>query len=233
MNASTDRPPFYAFSSSLLIEKDAVGLGLGLDLDLGVGDLRQDAQLCTLLQNFSNHVQERASRLSVAVEELDRRVNSVDTNADRVLVDYIRSSDYRAMRFDISDHVCRTTDNTVVDHPLVGCSTSTPLNQGEGKAVLDTEQSLREEEYNAIQDGIAALSYFHDQSKSNEYELSDHYFGLEEEGADSAYYYESAKADVFNQRPLPFVIGSKAFMESESGGIGNEDDSSTPSIQDS
>ena len=31
---------------------------------------------------------------------------------------------------------------------------------------------------------------------------------------DNCYYYPAAEADGFNQRPLPFIIGSREFMES-------------------
>jgi hypothetical protein len=55
---------------------------------------------------------------------------------------------------------------------------------------------------------------------------------LEEDDAESPQYYDSAEADVFNQRPLPFIIGSKDFMESQDGGIGSEQDAdSNPSNQ--
>ena len=74
--------------------------------------------------------------------------------------------------------------------------------------------------------GIAALKYFHSHSKSNDkYYESDHYFTLDEEENETPQYYESAEADIFNQRPIPFIIGSKEFMMSQDGGIGSDVDS--------
>jgi len=31
---------------------------------------------------------------------------------------------------------------------------------------------------------------------------------------DNCYFYPAADSDVFNQRPLPFIVGSREFMES-------------------
>ena len=35
---------------------------------------------------------------------------------------------------------------------------------------------------------------------------------------DNCYYYAAAEEDMFNQRPLPFVIGSREFVESLASG---------------
>lgn len=64
---------------------------------------------------------------------------------------------------------------------------------------------------------------------------------MEEEGGDndddSFYYYESSPGDIFNQRPLPFVVGSVEFLESVDGGIGvdehqDEEDSDDDEVDD-
>ena len=41
---------------------------------------------------------------------------------------------------------------------------------------------------------------------------------------ENSYYYPSAEGDVFNQRPLPFIVGSREFMESSSAGLDAAED---------
>ena len=43
---------------------------------------------------------------------------------------------------------------------------------------------------------------------------------------DNCYYYAAAEEDIFNQRPLPFVIGSREFVESlaSNGGSAKKQD---------
>jgi len=85
-------------------------------------------------------------------------------------------------------------------------------------------------EENAINDGMKALSIFYDPVKGRSEGDSpgggeggmDGYFGVEHE-EDDACYYESSPGDVFNQRLLPFVIGSRDFMESTDAGLGPDD----------
>ena len=100
---------------------------------------------------------------------------------------------------------------------------------------------MQKEENDAIQDGIKALSIFHDPSTGANNTIpidpitagadvgigigNNDYFGIEEEeedDEDSFYYYESSPGDVFNQRPLPFIIGSVEFLDSVDGGIGGD-----------
>jgi hypothetical protein len=103
-------------------------------------------------------------------------------------------------------------------------------------------EKLQREEDEAIQQGFMALSIFHDHTapsespapatktnmqhqNSNNYNVSNPYFeeeDLEEDDDDSFYYYESSSGDIFNQRPLPFIIGSMEFWGSVDGGIGGE-----------
>ncbi len=44
----------------------------------------------------------------------------------------------------------------------------------------------------------------------------------DDDDEDSFYYYESSPQDLFNQRPLPFVVGSVEFLNSVDGGIGED-----------
>eukprot|EP00804_Cyclotella_cryptica_P022606 CCRYP_009477-RA/>CCRYP_009477-RA protein AED:0.45 eAED:0.45 QI:0/-1/0/1/-1/1/1/0/131 len=88
---------------------------------------------------------------------------------------------------------------------------------------------LEAEEQAAIRDGMKELSLLFDPKQSTK--ISEN-FGFDDDDdlhayngdddviGDSCYYYPSAKDDAFNQRPLPFIVGSQEFMESSSDGLG-------------
>lgn len=109
---------------------------------------------------------------------------------------------------------------------------------------------LEQEEKSAISDGMKALTLFFD-PKRRVNDSSDNYDNDEDDNGDdgggnnnntkrvspmiimnnaseeeeednNCYYYPSAEEDMFNQRPLPFIIGSREFMESSCVGLGDE-----------
>ena len=100
---------------------------------------------------------------------------------------------------------------------------------------VDPNATIEEEEKSAIQDGMKALSLFYDPKEArqssdgtacfdneplgfdNDDALMDH--GYEDVIGDNCYFYASAEGDVFNQRPLPFIVGSSEFMESSCAGL--------------
>ena len=110
---------------------------------------------------------------------------------------------------------------------------------------------LEAEEQSAIANGMKALSLFFDPKRPNQRSSSNSNTGSGEgsdsnsnsskEGVgpgdnnmvvvdteadiigDNCYFYHSADGDGFNQRPLPFIIGSREFMESSCGGNGDDD----------
>ena len=174
--------------------------------------LQKDAEICSLLQEFSINIQKKVSRLSYSLEVLEQRQSSADSNASKILLDSERMKASNAMWFDITDN-----DGTSAELKAT-------KRNSEGKGRDTDAAALQKEEYDAIRDGISALKYYHHQSKTDNEFGSDHYFNLDEEDAGSPQYYESAESDLFNQRPLPYIIGSKAFMESKDGGIGGEDE---------
>jgi len=212
-------------------------------------NLKADAQLCTLLHDFSIRVQQRSAQLIDAKMELEQKLRITDQAAERVRLKLAHVKAERPIFFQITDDPYNNptavdVSSTMTGHNVtgVGRSTSNSAVSGTGEIIVEpthtdtsdeNEELMRDEEYVAITDGISALKYFHYHSKSaHEYYASDHYFVLEEDDAESPQYYDSAEADVFNQRPLPFIIGSKDFMESQDGGIGSEQDAdSNPSNQ--
>ena len=181
-------------------------------------NLSDDAKLCSFLQEFSIHVQKRALRLSNAVEKLEQKIEETNSNVDSALLEFMTTSDVQVVQYDISDSSCGDEVTRYNSHS----KKIRPFLPAKEQA-QETEQSMRAEEKEAIKDGIEALKYFHD---SSEY-TADHFFGLdeqagdEEDGTESPCYYESSPADIFNQRPLPFIIGSREFIQSNDGGIGS------------
>jgi len=131
-------------------------------------------------------------------------------------------------------------------------NTNGESDQGQKEVAADSScasmsglDKMHREEEEAVRDGIKALSIFHDHSNShsastgsadqNEHPRTPpdhHYFGSigedeaddgeNDDDDDSFYCYESSPGDMFNQRPLPFVIGSTEFLESVDGGIGGD-----------
>jgi len=90
---------------------------------------------------------------------------------------------------------------------------------------------LEREEQSAIADGMKALELFFDPKRPNKSSgdggddggEGDTMIDVEEDIiGENCYYYPSAEADGFNQRPLPFIVGSREFMESSCAGLGGD-----------
>jgi len=181
-----------------------------------LASLKLDADLSTLLQNASVHIQGRTRSLSEKIEELDQKMRSVKTNVLGAELDFTRTKNFNPTRFEISDDGSKH-GNQCQDKDSIG-----------DKSGFEEEQVLKDQENRAIRDGMEALKCYHDYSRfsENDHWMADHYFS---EVIDSASEFESTNTtfDVFNQRPLPFVIGSKAFMESSDGGLGSDDGDSS------
>jgi hypothetical protein len=179
-----------------------------------LASLKLDADLSTLLQNASVHIQDRTRSLSEKIDTLDQKMRSVQTNALGAELNFTRTKNSNPTRFEISDDGSKHGIHPCQDKDSIG-----------DKCGFEEEQVLKEQEDRAIRDGLEALKFYHDYSRfhENDHWMADHYFS---EVIDSASDFEST-FDVFNQRPLPFVIGSKAFMESSDGGLGSEDGDSS------
>lgn len=188
---------------------DKKDFGLGNDRDLK-HDLTHDTQICSLLQNFSMHVHDRIKKLSCATEELNQRADVLEIEVNKTGLAYMQCGDHQALNFGISDGDNGSNDNQMR-------LTSNTANS------IDKEETVVQnmlEEDNAIRDGIAALELFHDSRRTQQGYDSEHFFEMEDHVGISECD-EYASADIFNQRPLPFIVGSKAFMQSCDGGIGS------------
>jgi len=82
---------------------------------------------------------------------------------------------------------------------------------------------LEDEEKSAILNGMVGLSLFYDPQRRPSQRAkggiaADHTVSGEEDIiGDHGYYYHCAEGDGFNERALPFIVGSREFMESCGG----------------
>ncbi|KAL3794194.1 hypothetical protein HJC23_012901 [Cyclotella cryptica] len=198
-------------------------------------DLSHDALLATLLHEFSNHVVQRTREVSLEVRKLQSSVNKVGVDVALVQTEWMKSSRDVFMEQVVSDD----TENEKAKKFIQG-GTRNENEELEKDLGPDDDDSAAEiarleaEEQAAIRDGMKALSLFFDPKQSTKISENgtDDELGFDDDDdlhafngdddviGDSCYYYPSAKDDAFNQRPLPFIVGSREFMESSSAGLG-------------
>ena len=186
--------------------------------------LADDARLASFVQEFTAHIQRRAESIAGAIVSLENKKDRAAAKVELAKSAFLALPDQRLVQ------------QVVVDGAGAGTGTGTgddseePSQQGnkgdedenqpsttdEDQDPIQKQQQLEDQ---AIKDGMKGLKLFYDPAQATGTE--DHYFGLDQ-GDDSACYYESAPADTFNQRPLPFVVGSREFMESRDAGLGEE-----------
>ena len=194
--------------------------------------LKADAQLSALIREFTVRIQNRSAKLIKDNSELEQKLRVAGQAADRVSVNFAGVRCHRPISYQIDDcevegrHNRCTTVIDVASKPVASATQTFGRNNSSFSHLPhESEMSMEDEEKVAISQGIEALKYFFHHSKSSpEYYAADHYFELEEDDENSPQSDDSAEADIFNRRPLPFIIGSKDFMESEDGGIGSEQD---------
>ena len=182
--------------------------------------LADDARLATFVQEFTAHIQRRAESIADSVVALENKKDKAATKVELAKSAFLRLSDQRYVEQVVVDG---TGDG-------VSCGAAEPSQQGDGgtskeehdTADISGQDAINQQqtvENQAIRDGMKASELFYDPAHATGSE--DHYFGLDQ-GDDSAWFYESAPADTFNQRPLPYVVGSREFMESTDAGLGEE-----------
>mmetsp|Transcript_25331 Transcript_25331/g.54831 ORF Transcript_25331/g.54831 Transcript_25331/m.54831 type:complete len:314 (+) Transcript_25331:59-1000(+) len=186
--------------------------------------LADDAKLATYVQEFSEHIQRRAEEVATAVVELEAKSAKAAVQVELAKSAFLRLPDVRFVEQVVVDSDGRQDhddDEGAIVNGHGPQSDTAPENDEEEDDAnqLEAQQRHQQElEEQAIKDGMKALSLFYDPAAGGE---TDHYFGLDPVD-DSACYYESAPADTFNQRPLPFIVGSKEFMESTDAGLGDD-----------
>ena len=180
--------------------------------------LADDARLASFVQEFTSHIQRRAESIAAAVVALENKKDRAAVKIELAKSAFLALPDQRLVQQVVVDGT-GTGDDTE-ELPQQGNKGDEHENQttttDEEQDPIQKQQHLEDQ---AIKNGMKGLKLFYDPAQATGTE--DHYFGLDQ-GDDSACYYESAPADTFNQRPLPFVVGSREFMESRDAGLGEE-----------
>lgn len=224
-------------------------------------DLSTDAQLATLLHEFTSHIQKRTHQVSSQIRNLQNSVNQVGITVGLVQHDMMQMSNEICMEQvvgeddDDDNGVGDQTNNNDDTHD----ETNNNIDDDDDDSSADIAR-LEAEEKAAIQNGMKALSLFFDPKRkrsSMQQQQQDKNGGSNnnnniDEGiiptsdttaaeetniiinttitdgeenviGENCYFYPAADADVFNSRPLPFIVGSREFMESSCGGDGEFD----------
>mmetsp|Transcript_5550 Transcript_5550/g.12141 ORF Transcript_5550/g.12141 Transcript_5550/m.12141 type:complete len:298 (+) Transcript_5550:41-934(+) len=210
-------------------------------------DLSADALLATLLHEFSSHVASRTYHVASEIRDLQNSVNHAGVDVAICQTEFMKRSADIFMEQVVGDD----DDESESDSEEEGeeaddekADKSAKPSEGERIEQADDDASddssayiarLEAEERSAIADGMRALKLFYDPKRPRRASSggSAASGGGEEEGmvamdaegdiiGDNCYYYPSAEEDGFNQRPLPFVVGSREFMESSCAGLGGD-----------
>jgi WASH complex subunit FAM21 len=179
--------------------------------------LADDARLATFVQEFTVHIQRRVEEIADAVLDLEDKAGRAALSVELAKSAFLTLPDERFVEQVVGDLGDNSHDASASDH---GPESSVEGGDEQEEEERDAELNMQRLEEEAIQDGMKALSIFYDPASAVGGE-ADHYFGLDPVD-DSACYYDSAPADQFNQRPLPFVVGSREFLESTDAGLGDD-----------
>ena len=230
-------------------------------------DLSTDAQLATLLHEFTSHIQKRTYHVSSQIRHLQNSVNQVGITVGLVQHDIMQMSNEICMEQVVGED---DDDDDENDNREGAQTNNDDTHDDTNNNNIDDDDDddssadiarLEAEEKAAIQNGVKALSLFfdpkrkrssmqqqqdkHGSSNSNNNNIDEGIIttsdtntaeetniiinttitdGEENVIGENCYFYPAADADVFNSRPLPFIVGSREFMESScSGGDGEFD----------
>ncbi|KAL7527723.1 hypothetical protein ACHAXR_002095 [Thalassiosira sp. AJA248-18] len=199
-------------------------------------DLSADALLATLLHEFSSHVASRTHHVASDIRNLQNSVNEAGVDVAVCQTEFMkRSADiFMEQVVGDDDSESESEEDEVADGDEKANKSSTPSKQNEEQTNDNDDDDssahiarLEAEEQSAIADGMKALKLFFDPKRPNK--SSDHSGNGEGETmidveediiGENCYYYPSAEEDGFNQRPLPFIVGSREFAESSCAGLG-------------
>jgi hypothetical protein len=210
-------------------------------------DLSTDALLATLLHELSSHIQSRTHHVSSEIRSLQNSVNQVGVEIALVHQDWTKMSDNICMEQVVGDDDENNYHESEIIQEEGPEGTRTLQNGIDDDVVHNDDDSsadiarLEAEEKAAIENGMKALSLFFDPKRKSNTQHNDHDpdeishedkfhdnivgISIEEDNmiGDNCYFYPAAEGDVFNQRPLPFIVGSREFMEHSCGGLVKED----------
>ena len=209
-------------------------------------DLSADALLATLLHEFSSHIAARTHHVASDIRSLQHSVNHVGVDVAVVQTEFMKRSANIFMEQVVGDDDSETDSEEEEDdeaEEVVDKKTG-KQNDEQNNDDMDDDNSdtssaaiarLEAEEQSAISNGMKALKLFFDPKRSsgtndngsgggdNGGETTTRMIDVEEDIiGENCYYYPSAEEDGFNQRPLPFIVGSREFMESSCAGLGGD-----------
>ena len=201
-------------------------------------DLSTDALLATLLHEFSRHVASRTFHVASDIRNLQNSVNEAGVDVAVCQTEWMkRSADIfmeQVVGEDESEEEEESEREESDGDEKIDKSSKQKEEQHENDHESDDSSDdiarLEAEEKSAIEDGMKALDLFYDPRRpTNSSGGSDGSSGerilLDAEEdiiGENCYHYPAAEGDVFNQRPLPFIVGSREFMESSCAGLGGE-----------
>ena len=186
-------------------------------------DLSTDAQLATLLNEITNHITSRTQHVSRDIRQLQQEVNNVGVNVALVRTQFMKRSNEIFMEQVVGDD---EEESMSSDEKNQNTNESTKQKNDTNNEDNDDADiaRLELEEQAAINDGMEALNLFFDAKRRPQQGSLDSESGGNKNQivesteddmiGDDRYYYAAAEEDMFNQRPLPFVIGSREFVES-------------------
>mmetsp|Transcript_30892 Transcript_30892/g.45456 ORF Transcript_30892/g.45456 Transcript_30892/m.45456 type:complete len:280 (-) Transcript_30892:50-889(-) len=195
-------------------------------------NLSTDALLATILHELSTHIQSRTHHVSSEIRTLQKSVNQVGVEVGLVQQQWMKKSHDICMEQVVGEDDESDDDSESEEggDDVVRNKISAHQEEEDDDDSSADIARLEAEEKAAIQNGMKALSLFFDpkrksKKKSNDddddiSDESDHHDNMvisaEEDNmiGDNCYFYPAADADVFNQRPLPLIVGSREFMES-------------------
>ena len=181
------------------------------------GSLYQDAQIVSFIHHFTQHIQRRSTEVSDRILHLSNTTHDLEYEISKKKLEFYLCSNRKYV-----ENTIIAVPNSPSQHlpppPSFNNNNNNKNNHNnDGNADIKILDNMEHLEDLAISDGMKALSIFHDPEE----EIDDQYFQMEEE--DSCYYYESSVNDQFNQRPLPYIIGTPEFFESDDVGLGPEE----------
>jgi len=212
-------------------------------------DLSADALLATLLHEFSSHVASRSHHVASDIRQLQNSINESGVDVAICQTEFMKRSNEIFMEQVVGDEESESelegdevgVVGDVVDNDNKGIQRKEERTDGrdedEDDDIDDNSSAdiarLEAEEQSAIADGMKALELFFDPKRPNQSSgdgsngsgggEGDTMIDVEEDIiGENCYYYASAEADGFNQRPLPFIVGSREFMESSCAGLGGD-----------
>ena len=180
------------------------------------GSLYQDAQIVSFIHHFTQHIQRRSTEVSDRILHLSNTTHDLEYEISKKKLEFYLCSNRKYV-----ENTIIAVPNSPSQHlpppPSFNNNNNKNNHNNDGNADIKILDNMEHLEDLAISDGMKALSIFHDPEE----EIDDQYFQMEEE--DSCYYYESSVNDQFNQRPLPYIIGTPEFFESDDVGLGPEE----------